>query len=316
MKYILFVLLVFIGFQASAQQIPAFANSYVNRMVYNPAQSYSEDRQLEILALNRNQWVGLDGAPSIQFLQVQYGLPDQNIGIGGQLMYDQAGPFRVSRVGFNFSYKLNMDEAQYLVVGLSTSMTHNLLGLYDLDLIENGDDLFSRDIASGTNFNFGFGMHFRVDALTLDVSVPRLLKNRIFSSQALSEDDSSKESGHYFFAARYEMSLNSDLLFKPSVVLRMVSESPVSFDFSANVVYKELFEIAPFVRFGESIGLQGTYFVTPQLYAGYSYEFGTSQLRNYNSGSHEFFIGFRQAFEKGKSSKKSKPKKDAAKKKE
>ena len=71
-----------------------------------------------------------------------------------------------------------------------------------------------------------------------------------------------------------------------------VEGAPVSIDLTTNVLINNRFEAGVGYRVDDSIsGLVGFY-ITPTLRIGYSYDYTLSDLRKFNSGSHEVFVLF------------------------
>jgi type IX secretion system PorP/SprF family membrane protein len=72
----------------------------------------------------------------------------------------------------------------------------------------------------------------------------------------------------------------------------MVKGAPISFDITANFLIKEKLWLGASYRSEDTFAGLISFQFTPHLQAGYSYDFGTSDLANYNSGSHELMITY------------------------
>ncbi|NND11743.1 MAG: PorP/SprF family type IX secretion system membrane protein, partial [Flavobacteriaceae bacterium] len=90
-RYIAMILILF-GFSkpAKAQQFPQFTQYMYNTISVNPA--YAGSREFMVInLLNRNQWVGIDGAPNTQTLTVHSSVPGSKFGLGLSVINDKIG---------------------------------------------------------------------------------------------------------------------------------------------------------------------------------------------------------------------------------
>jgi type IX secretion system PorP/SprF family membrane protein len=86
------------------------------------------------------------------------------------------------------------------------------------------------------------------------------------------------------------MDINQTFKIKPAFMAIFVKGAPVSVDLTANVLYNEKFELGTAYRFNDSVSILMNVNVTPSLRIGYSYDYTTSNLSQFNSGSHEIVL--------------------------
>lgn len=79
---------------------------------------------------------------------------------------------------------------------------------------------------------------------------------------------------------------------------RAVSGAPLSLDITTNVLINNKFELGAAYRNGDSVSGLASFYITPTLRIGYSYDYTLTNLRNFNSGSHEVFLLFDLDFAK------------------
>jgi hypothetical protein len=72
----------------------------------------------------------------------------------------------------------------------------------------------------------------------------------------------------------------------------MVTGSPLQVDASANFLFFDKFMLGGAYRWDAAVSALAGFQVTDGLFIGYSYDMETTQLRRYNSGSHEVFLRF------------------------
>jgi len=86
--------------------------------------------------------------------------------------------------------------------------------------------------------------------------------------------------------------LNRDIKFKPAVLTKLVEGSPLQVDLSANFMFNDKFVVGVAYRWSAALSAMVGFQITDGLYLGYGYDRETTNLNNYNSGSHEIFLRF------------------------
>jgi len=97
---------------------------------------------------------------------------------------------------------------------------------------------------------------------------------------------------HYFLIGGTVIDLVPDVKFKPAFFVKWVPGAPVIADVSTNFLIREKLTLGVAYRWDDSFsGLLGLQ-MTPNLSLGYAYDFTTTDLRNYNFGTHEVFLRY------------------------
>ena len=285
--------LTFLSLQSFAQQDPQFTQYMYNMSVINPAYATAEEGILNLGGLYRTQWVGLEGAPSTGTFFAHTPLDDK-IEMGISFTNDNIGDI----VNEN---NIFADFAYVLPVGIETKISFGLkAGVRMFDTNFNGLQLQSgstnTDVAFNENTNkvfpnLGIGAFFFTENYYLGVSAPNML-----STKHLENENGIKATGvenvHYFFTGGYVFDLNSNLKLKPAFMARAVKGAPLALDITANVLINEKLEAGLGYRLDDAISALINFRVTPDLRIGYAYDYTTTNLGDYNSGSHEIFILF------------------------
>src|SRR5665811_2127063 len=89
------------GGEVAAQQLPLFSQYMINDYFQNPAIAGSRP-YFDAVSANRLQWVGITDAPRTYALSMNGPLKGTNMGVGGYVFTDVAGPTR--RIGASGSY--------------------------------------------------------------------------------------------------------------------------------------------------------------------------------------------------------------------
>src|SRR5687767_5187146 len=65
-----------------AQNFPVYNSFYVNPFLYNPAEALTEYTQ--VFALHRQQWLNIEGAPTVSALTFNTLMNESRAGVGGK----------------------------------------------------------------------------------------------------------------------------------------------------------------------------------------------------------------------------------------
>ena len=282
-----FVVLL-IGGYATAQQDAQFSQYMYNTGIINPAYTGSRN-VLSINGIHRSQWVGLEGAPKTQTLSIHSPM-GQKVGMGVNIMRDEIGPSNETYLSVDFSYTLPID-------GEGTNFAFGMKGgLYSLNvdfsklLIYNPTDATIQNNNINKNSPIiGIGGYLYSDKWYLGLSSPNILKTDHYTNSSVSKATSEM---HMYAIGGYVFDLNPNLKFKPATLVKMVKGAPLSVDVSANFLINKRFTLGSSYRLGAAVGALAGLQVSDQLMLGYAYDYDTTELRGYNSGSHEFFIRF------------------------
>jgi type IX secretion system PorP/SprF family membrane protein len=286
--YLIAVFLLGILGSVSAQQDPMFTQYMHNPVTINPAYAGSRGT-LNIVAMNRQQWVGIDGAPKTLALSVNSPFLSYNVGVGLSLLYDELGPVKQTGIYADYAYHLKVTNTTKLSFGLKGGV--NIFDINLLNLIGSQGDDHVALYGSRTLYhpNFGFGTYLYSNRFYLGFSIPKLLQNN------LSDDNNTlinKEERHFFLASGVVLDVTENIKFKPSTTVRIVSGAPVSVELSAAVLLHERLWLGGMFRFGDAAGAMVKFDLTNQLSVGYSYDYTLSELRPFNQGTHEVFISY------------------------
>lgn len=279
-----------------AQQDPMYTMYMWNTQIFNPA--YSGSREVfSTMVLAREQWTGLDGAPSTKMLTLSSPLLVNSVALGLNVVNDQLGPANNTGIYGDFAYRLKTTDKAKLSFAVRAGADLYSADLAGLDNTDPLDPAFNQNVASSTLANFGAGVYYYSPRGYVGLSVPKLLNTEQNSGNNIvalrQELDETKR--HYFFTAGYVFSLSADstsVMFRPSLIVRGVEGGPANFDFSANFLIKQKLWIGAAYRYEESFAGILSFQFNPHLRAGYSYDFVTSGLSSYNNGTHEFMLGY------------------------
>lgn len=289
-KFLFIVSITLLSIEGNAQQDPHFTQYMYNMGVINPAYALDQEGLLRTGAIYRNQWTGMEGGPETATVFAQTAL-SKRVEVGVNILHDEIGDIvKESHLSANFAYVLPVSETSRLSLGVKGGVNFFNADLAGLSTPEAGTDPAMQNI-SETFPNFGVGAYWFGENYYVGFSAPNLLTSKHIEN-AEGRAGLGEENIHYFLTGGYVFDLNQDLKLKPAFMVRGVQDAPLSVDVTANVLLYERFEAGVAYRIGDAVSGLVNFRVTPDIRIGYAYDYTTSNLGNYNNGTHEIMLLF------------------------
>ena len=291
-KLPVFVLMFFVGI-IYAQQDAQYTQYMYNTIIVNPAYTGSRE-SMSIFALHRAQWTGLNGGPVTNTFSIHSPIKDTHLGIGLCIVNDEIGPSTENNIAVNFAYTILMSDSYKLSFGLNASADLLNIDYSKLITYNSGDLRFQNNIDNKFSPNIGIGIYIHSDNTYFGLSAPSILETKHFDGTATNNSSSFIETKrvHYYFIAGHVFDLSEDMKFKPSMLAKMVQGAPLQVDLSGNFLINQKFTAGISYRWDTAISALVGFQASDSWYIGYSYDFDTTALANYNSGSHEIFLRY------------------------
>lgn len=283
---ILLFVLMFTGVLSYAQQDAQFTQYMYNTININPAYAGSRGA-LSMFALHRTQWVGLDGAPVTNTVSLNTPINESNLGLGVSLINDKIGPTTENTISADLSYTMQTSEIWKLSFGIKATAN-----LFDLDPSKlNPVDATDPSLQNYNKFspNIGAGLYLHSDKAYVGFSVPNFIQTNRYDDNEVAIF---KERISYYLIAGYVFDFNDYVKFKPALLTKMIEGAPLQVDVSGNFMFYDKFMVGLSYRWSASVSAMAGFQVTDGLYIGYGYDRETTNLNNYNSGSHEIFLRY------------------------
>lgn len=290
-KGLLTVLLLGAMGMVHAQQDAQYTQYMYNTVSVNPAYAGSRGH-LSIAALYRNQWLGLDGAPETQTLNIHTPVGYRGVGLGVSIVNDKIGPTSETYFDVDFSYTIQTSWEGRLSFGLKASAHMLDIRYSELDEFEIDPQLQSQqDIQNKFSPNVGAGVYYHTDRFYAGLSAPRILETTHFDTSSVS---TAKEQINLYAITGYVWDLNPFLKFKPTLLTKVVQGAPLQVDLSANFMLNERFIGGVAYRWDAAFsGLFG-FMVSDQLMIGLAYDREITELgaATFNDGSFEVILRY------------------------
>ena len=283
---ILIFALLFTGMLSYGQQDAQFTQYMYNTINVNPAYAGSRGA-MSMFALYRTQWVGLDGAPVTSTVSMNTPLNESNLGLGVSLINDKIGPTTENTISADLSYTIPTSETWKLSFGIKATAN-----LFDLDATKlNPVDGTDPSLQNYNTFspNIGAGVYWHSDKAYVGFSIPNFIETNRYDDNEVAIF---KERISYYLIGGYVFDLSDTVKFKPAFLTKMVEGAPLQVDLSGNFMFFDKFMLGASYRWSAAMSAMVGFQVSDGLYIGYGYDKETTNLDNYNSGSHEIFLRY------------------------
>lgn len=262
-----------------------------NPLLFNPAYAGSRG-SISAVGIGRFQWVGIDGAPTSQFLSVHAPVSIYNIGVGLHASNDKIGARSRTSVSADVSYGIRLNKKGHrLNFGLSAGADWQVYDFQKTKPLDPNDPIYTY-YASKVRPNFGAGLYYYGERHFAGFSIPRLLRNRIGDGVNIGE---ALQRRHFYITGGYVFKLNSVVDFKPSTLIKITENAPITFDLNANFLLFNTLWIGSMYRFHESVGINMALQIKEFMTFGYAFDFpvnGMNIPRTNQKGTHEIMVSF------------------------
>ena len=302
MRIYIYILLAFIGIQMSSysQQIVLNSQYMINSFVLNPAAAGTKTYAPLVIGVRR-QWMGIREAPVSQHISYHTSL-SKNLGVGGMVFNDVAGPSRRSGLLGAISTQIETSKYTRFSFALAGSINQYMINRNQL-ITEESDDITVINYTSNRLIpDLGFGVKWYGDRYQVGLSGFNMIQTNLDLTNIITPVTNNLERTVYLNGS-YIIPLGkySPLVtLEPSAVMRYMINAPFQFDVNVRAIYNKRLWGGFSYRFKESIvAMIG--FSTAKLGISYSYDYSLSALTEYNSGSHEIMLTLRSKNKKGNS---------------
>ena len=217
-------------------------------------------------------------------------LRNERLGLGLSVVNDALGPVNEYYVNANLSYTIpvNATGETKLSFGIKAGF-HNLTSDWSEGIRQQVGDPTFADNLNLFEPTIGAGLYLHNRKWYLGLSVPDFLTTKHYDDVQVSL---AEERLHYFLIGGYVFDLSENTKLKPAALLKAVTGAPVIADVSLNALFNEKLTLGLAWRWDDSVSALAGFQISEGLYIGYAYDATTTNLNNYNSGSHEIMLRF------------------------
>ncbi|KPK87527.1 MAG: hypothetical protein AMS27_02190 [Bacteroides sp. SM23_62_1] len=281
---------VLLPYMARAQQSPMYTQYMFNKFLYNPAVA-GIDPFFQIRSNHRFQWVGISDPPitnSISYYGPHGNLP---MGYGGYIYYDVTGPTTKAGATGAYAYNVGITGDIRLSMGVSVGIMQYRVDGTQINLKDPSDQALEEAIYSSIVPDANFGVFMYTENYWAGFSTSQLINTKVKLYEQ--KTGLNKLKAHFYLTGGYLFVINNDFKIEPSLILKGTAPVQIQLDLNTRVIYQDMVWLGLSVRTRDALSLLIGYAYDNKIHIGYSYDFTITDLRKYNSGTHEIMIGYR-----------------------
>ncbi|MCR9154274.1 MAG: type IX secretion system membrane protein PorP/SprF [Bacteroidetes bacterium] len=297
MKKFSLIIVLLLPFLGIAQQDVQFSQYMFNRIYYNPGAAGSGSA-ICISGLHRSQWVGFEGAPVTQNVNVNVPIKALHGGLGLSIVNDQIGFFNNISARLMYGYQFQLASGTLGIGAGATFLNNQVNGTAwipaDYNTAMGGQDVFIPGLnETGFQVDAVFGIHYESQNLWGGLSTTRVIESSTdIGSNFQGATTFIRNARHYYLMGGYNFAVPaSNWELRPSTLVKLSTGSTI-FDVNVLGVYNNKFWGGVTYRLQDAVVAMIGWQATPDLRLGYSYDVATSALSTNGGGSHEIMANY------------------------
>lgn len=283
-KLVIFTYYTFIFSNLVAQEDSRFNQYYENILYFNPAYAGSRGT-LHITTMHRKQWFGMKGAPMSYTFLIHSPLNYESVGVGFSLVTNKFGLLKQTCLNSDFSYIFKLKKKRKLSVGIKAGLNMVNLNLNEINTFHDNDPALQTQFVNSIQPAIGLGLFYWKENFYCGFSVPNIIQN--FKQFTVM---SSINQRNYYLLVGGVHKPSGDIILRPCAMLKLNSASQFRLDISNAIIYCNKFWLVCNYTFFTSAGVTVQFNLNTQIKIGYSYEFPTLKIVNFNYGFHEIML--------------------------
>ena len=291
LKYLVLMTVMAATLEVKAQQDPIFTQYMFNTQAVNPAYAGMWEK-IGFISLVRKQWAGIEKSPFTQMVSFHSPLFNEYAGVGLNVINDRFAYEERLSIFADYAYELLVTPERRLRLGMKFGFMNykNPLRRYQLYPDYIFDPAFQEDIDLKFLPNFGIGVFYYDENFYVSASVPKLVKNDFVENR--NNYSSLAEVRHFYLSGGYVFTLNPDLKFKPTVMMRGALGAPVQIDLSANFMLNDRLWLGAMVRTGDALCFVAQWIFNNNIRIGYAMDITFTEIYRHQNGTYEFTLSY------------------------
>ena len=279
----------------TAQQEAQFSNFVANAIFYNPAVVGGKDC-LELKSGYRNQWIGIDGAPSTTFLSFSTSVinptrlfSESHIGLGGYFQDESFGSFKKTTFNLSYSYSFLIKPKVTFAFGIHAGIQQLGIDAGSIHLFQRNDPILDGSGKIVLVPDGGVGCFFENDNWYVGYGLKNMVMNN-WQNLIISED--SRLNIHHFLMTGKRF-YGKKLNFVPNLIVKHAGRSIPAADINFNFEYKNLLNVGVSYRNFDAFSALFHLNILDHINLYYAYDITTSNIQKMGSNTHEFIVSYK-----------------------
>jgi type IX secretion system PorP/SprF family membrane protein len=203
---------------------------------------------------------------------------------------DQLGPSTQTYIDLAYSYQFNVSENTKLSFGMDVGGSFLNVDFSKGTFENPGEPILGRELIKKFYPTVGAGLFlYGQDTWYLGASIPNFLTDGIYNDDVATIVEDKMQLN---FIGGYVFDLSESLKFKPAFLINYIGGAPLNTNISTNFLINEKFTLGASYRLGNAISGLAGFQVGGSTFIGYSYDYNTNALGQFNNGSHEIILKF------------------------
>lgn len=278
-------MLLFLFVQSGiAQNTMRFSQLNFAQGVNNPS-AIAIDGSIMFDFIFRNQWFGVDGAPTSMAFNGQYEF-NQSMAAGLVASYDRIGIDQTSAVSLQYAYRLHFDYSRSLALGLGVGIDNHVSFLAQSNVNQPNDPAFAQSYGR-TYFNGSFGVFYNSPKFYIGAAIPKLFQNTHIGS----EPGFQPPRWHYYLSTGFYLNAGDNYTFNPHIQIKGAVNTPLQGDLILRNTFINRFSIVVGYRSENSIIAGFDVLFAGRARVGYSFNYDVGPLARIKGASNELYLG-------------------------
>jgi len=243
----------------------------------------------EISLLYRAQWIDIPGAPRTIRAGLNLPLANEKNGIGFNIVNDELGPATHTYIDAAYSFEVSLSDNTKLSFGINAGGS-----LLNMDFNKGSFEFENEPMLNSQSFNkfyptVGAGTFLYSENWYLGASVPNFITDVVYNDEIRTVLEDKIQ---FNFIGGYVFNISEGLKFKPAFLVNYLKGAPVNFNMSSNFLISNVITLGASYKLDSAVSALAGVQISNNLFFGYSYDYNTNGLGDFNSGSHEAILKF------------------------
>ena len=271
------------------------------------------EKEMNITAGYRKQWVGLNGSPSTSYLTLNtalnnkknamsrpgalkdsaasYSIADPHHAIGFTIINDEAGALNRFVSYATYAYHVPLSSTVNLSAGISGGISSINVHQAKLEL-ENPVDPAVYNYTGRAKLDMNVGICLYGENFFTGISIQQIIPQDVKTNGNPINIYGDRKFPDLFLSGGVSFNMSNDITFSPSVMLKYINTVPLTFDVNGKIGYKNLCWAGYSYRYKSGMAVMAGIKIKDAVRFGYSYDLTTSGLQTVSKGTHELLLAF------------------------